>query len=631
MAIAQKAAQCALSLEGILQAAPTEDARQEWENQIFRFNLWSANNFVFAPIRASMDWRLRNAPLLESSMCELLEDLQSALIRHAAIMKTANHQGETDRDNSVSDTLEDLFRLSRAIRRSGILRRFVKIESYIEFDENGVNLTDEFRKGVERLLVFRLKDSPASQILRERVVNTICLRQQHFASLRAKWENGTVQPAANSPAPVQPRSSLGATFSVRGSIASSPSPDKKKERVSIPTIMTATTAQPERVKLARSIKSAVSVEHEEFECNEEDLPLPPKVPPDAAEYECPFCYMVCSSSEFWGERWKKHIVPDIMPYFCVFDDCPTTNTLFESGRDWLRHMRERHVVTGWTCMDQSHGTTLIFDTQSRFKDHMYTCHTGEFADDELDDITAASHQRLAPHNLVTTCLFCPIDITASIPTDRMMDHVAKHMLSLARVSVSWQMEGESSDSQSSQQYLVVRNPGGHVPIPRSRSRRPLDMEMMNSEGYTVHRGGSFGKRLQEDFPSVDDENYDTDEEYAPDDGSLPEGDWEFFDTLWRDVRQDLQLPPLGMETGNEASIPEVQQHVQRRDTGHEDPMEAELYSASDQSVASSIISASYKPPGTQDSEYPQNDRYQEYHYERRVREASPPRGRVLRR
>jgi hypothetical protein len=81
MAIAQKAAQCALSLEGILQAAPTEDARQEWENQIFRFNLWSANNFVFAPIRASMDWRLRNAPLLESSMCELLEDLQSALIR----------------------------------------------------------------------------------------------------------------------------------------------------------------------------------------------------------------------------------------------------------------------------------------------------------------------------------------------------------------------------------------------------------------------------------------------------------------------------------------------------------------------------------------------------------------------
>jgi hypothetical protein len=219
-------------------------------------------------------------------------------------MKTANHQGKTDRDNSVSDTLEDLFRLSRAIRRSGILRRFVKIESYIEFDENGVNLTDEFRKGVERLLAFRLKDSPASQILRERVVNTICLRQQHFAYLRAKWENGTVRPAANSPAPVQPRSSLGATFSVRGSIASSPSPDKKKEGVSIPTIMTATTAQPERVKLARSIKSAVSVEHEEFECNEEDLPLPPKVPPDAAEYECPFCYMVCPSSEFWGERWK---------------------------------------------------------------------------------------------------------------------------------------------------------------------------------------------------------------------------------------------------------------------------------------------------------------------------------------
>jgi hypothetical protein len=81
MAIAQRAAQCALGLEGILQLTATEDARLEWENQIFRFNLWSANNFVFAPTRASMDWRLRNAPLLESSMCELLDDLQSSLIR----------------------------------------------------------------------------------------------------------------------------------------------------------------------------------------------------------------------------------------------------------------------------------------------------------------------------------------------------------------------------------------------------------------------------------------------------------------------------------------------------------------------------------------------------------------------
>ncbi|KAL3447674.1 hypothetical protein BJX65DRAFT_307737 [Aspergillus insuetus] len=530
MAIAQKAAQCALCLEGISQAAPTEDARQEWENQIFRFNLWSANNFVFAPTRASMDWRLRNAPLLESSMCELLDDLQSSLIRCTAMMKKHTIQDAANHSIDVSDTLEELFRLSRAVRRSGILRRFVKIESYIEFDDNGINLTDEFRNGVERLIEYRLKGSPASQILQERVVNTICLRQQHFAYLRAKWEKRTAQPTAINPVPAQPRSSLGATFSVSGSISSCPRPGKPKERVPIPTVMTATTARPERLKTVRSLKSAMSAEHEDVEFSPEDLHF----------------------------HRRKHIVQDIMPYFCIFDDCPTTNTLFESGRDWLKHMRDRHVVSGWTCMDQSHSTTLVFDTESVFKDHMYTSHSGEFANDELDDIAAASHQRLAPHDLVTTCPFCPTDLANTIHTDTLMSHLAEHMLSLAQISVSWKMDGESSDSQSSRAGYSLRYPIG-LPSGRSRSRRPQYITIGRARQYFHMRRDSLTERLQLDFPSQDDDHNAPDEDYTPEDGFPPEGDMEFFNSLWRNVRQELQLPPL---TNPLPSLKELQDQPQ---------------------------------------------------------------------
>jgi hypothetical protein len=93
MAIAAKAAECARHLEMVAQAATSEEARQDWENQIFRFNLWSGNNFVFAPTRVSMDWRLRNAAVLESSMCELLDDLQSSLIRGGPLLtRLPNHR-----------------------------------------------------------------------------------------------------------------------------------------------------------------------------------------------------------------------------------------------------------------------------------------------------------------------------------------------------------------------------------------------------------------------------------------------------------------------------------------------------------------------------------------------------------
>lgn len=52
---------------------------QEMENQVFRFNLWIANECILAPSRASMDWRLRTAPQLQLTINELLYDLQNDL------------------------------------------------------------------------------------------------------------------------------------------------------------------------------------------------------------------------------------------------------------------------------------------------------------------------------------------------------------------------------------------------------------------------------------------------------------------------------------------------------------------------------------------------------------------------
>lgn len=53
---------------------------EEAENQLFRFNLWTSNNFIFGAERASMDWRLRNAAVLHSAMEDLLNDLKDNLI-----------------------------------------------------------------------------------------------------------------------------------------------------------------------------------------------------------------------------------------------------------------------------------------------------------------------------------------------------------------------------------------------------------------------------------------------------------------------------------------------------------------------------------------------------------------------
>ncbi|KAL3477431.1 hypothetical protein BJX99DRAFT_257460 [Aspergillus californicus] len=557
MGVAIKAAECSRRLEGILQAAASDDSRQDWENHIFRFNLWSENNFVFAPTRASMDWRLRNAALLESSVCELLDDLQSSLIRYAAVMQQARYREQADQHGAVGETLEELFRLSRAIRRSGILRRFVKVGSYVEYDEYGVNLTDEFRKGVERIIDFRLKGSRASHDLQQRVVDTICLRQQHFAYLRAKWEKGKPTSSVEIAAPALSRSTLGATFSVTGPVSLTASKTRKKELVTVrqvASVMTATTAQPDRMKRARSIKSAISVADAEVECNQEALPLPPKVPLNAVEHECPFCYMVCPLEDLSGDRWKKHVIQDIMPYFCVLEECPTPNTLFESGLGWLKHMKTQHVVTSWTCMDDSHDTTLFFDSDSAFKDHMHACHIHAFPEDELDEIAAASYQQLPVDNVITNCPFCSPDVDINLPSENIINHLAEHLVSLAQISISWQMDGEGNESHSSRatslsddihtrsyDYTVEWN-GRPVRVKAGRPYTYKDLERVHIYGTPSL---DLAIRKHRDFPSLEDEDYATDQEYhRGDHAEIQDIDGIYCHSMWQEVRQELYLPPL---------------------------------------------------------------------------------------
>ncbi|KAJ5995494.1 hypothetical protein N7481_002471 [Penicillium waksmanii] len=68
--------------------------------------------------------------------------------------------------SNVEDTLDQLFRFSRAVRRSGMLHRHVKIANHTEYGPDGVNLTSEFHTAISRIIDHYLKGCTASQELR---------------------------------------------------------------------------------------------------------------------------------------------------------------------------------------------------------------------------------------------------------------------------------------------------------------------------------------------------------------------------------------------------------------------------------------------------------------------------------
>ncbi|KAJ5730619.1 uncharacterized protein N7483_005127 [Penicillium malachiteum] len=248
-------------------------------------------------------------------MEDLLEDLNTSLLdRIKASLQDSTEYGIVGPEfESVEAILDQLFRFSRAIRRSGILHRLVKIANHIEYDADGVNLTATFHAGISRLVEHYLKGCTASEELRDRLVETICLRRQNFSYLKAQRESRSSRKPTKIPtqAASRARSTLTSSFSINMPVFTATRKIKPIDLDPIPelrqSVMTATTAQVENVPINHSIQSSVSTDQQQRD-NEEDalkleLPRPPEIPFGLREWECPYCLIVCPVEDFNLENW----------------------------------------------------------------------------------------------------------------------------------------------------------------------------------------------------------------------------------------------------------------------------------------------------------------------------------------
>lgn len=72
------------------------------------------------------------------------------------------------------------------------------------------------------------------------------------------------------------------------------------------------------------------------------VPPPPTKSEDGAPFECPYCFVIISIS---GDKaWARHVFNDLMPYICVFSNCPTPHRLYESRREWYFHLQNQHSI-----------------------------------------------------------------------------------------------------------------------------------------------------------------------------------------------------------------------------------------------------------------------------------------------
>ncbi|KAF5599301.1 meiosis-specific serine threonine kinase mek1 [Fusarium pseudoanthophilum] len=171
------------------------------------------------------------------------------------------------------------------------------------------------------------------------------------------------------------------------------------------------------------------------------LPPAPPLDPGQLEARCPYCHIVYPAKEFQHSRWRKHIIQDLQPYMCTWDDCPDADTMYGTRSAWLSHEAQTHRRI-FRCMN--HPETFL--SRDSLKSHLLSSHheLGEGQAEAMMDFGQASH----PESRVS----CPFCLSEGPFIRGLPNHMAYHQERLACFSATKQSldqeTGLSSDTAS---------------------------------------------------------------------------------------------------------------------------------------------------------------------------------------
>lgn len=138
---------------------------------------------------------------------------------------------------------------------------------------------------------------------------------------------------------------------------------------------------------------------------------------DLEDFICPYCCVSCHITSSHG--WKRHIMCDLEPYVCTFEDCARTNDMFKSREDWYNHEIQQHRLD-YSCNVKNHEKyTDIRD----FKSHMHKEHNVQF-----DDEQPQSQLSMFSRPTQRKSGICPLCIESTV---ELKSHLARHLERIA--------------------------------------------------------------------------------------------------------------------------------------------------------------------------------------------------------
>ena len=396
-----------------------------------RFRVWSANIGAHKVGRSSLDHRLREAPYLRVVVLKSLRRIQDLLsdAKDVSIEPQLSDDASTSDSNSIADSdefdeseelsdiskevaevVKSLYRLSMSIRTPSGNRRYIKSSSIDTsyFEANDIqHIQHMFPK--------------AAAFLCDRLGRAISRRRQYFR-YREAHSAKLAQHIDND----EDKSYLSDTSATELS-------GSRVINTVIPT--------PGRKTVdAFDTKSMVSDTSYATSADGADRSRWPAMPAEAVDGEpfiCPFCHLPIEVSI--TRDWRKHIVQDLEPYLCTFENCITSTEMYQSRGQWFQHEIQVHRQS-WIC--DGHCEESFRSEEDFLK------HTSQYSSNDLNDAQKAALlntcARPAAKESINACPLCKDNIEG---ISKLQKHLGQHLLDLSRFALPI-IEGDSGDDVS---------------------------------------------------------------------------------------------------------------------------------------------------------------------------------------
>ncbi|KAK0122810.1 hypothetical protein ONS96_009843 [Cadophora gregata f. sp. sojae] len=476
------------------------------EEQLARFSIWAANIGIFADGHASLDYRLRDSWEAKKLMLDLLGSLKNYLRRatdtvrdsddadgllnpsarsqetintgsqqilSASSILTSSYQASVTDDSisisvdqdrtpfeqrlhGVEQTIDRLYRLSVAIRKPSIINQNTKAATFLIRDEEGNDVSRQFEEFALAWITHTFQE--ASVFLRERLARSITLRRRRFMFRQHHQKKLGIKAVLNPPArPERPacvdldtESTAVARTIVDTSIQKV---EFKQKSLLKPALASQTSASRVHGKFRtedvfRPTTSRAPTEFSGTIVQQEAIGIsdPPKAVAGSKEFECPYCCMMLPMKEAMRSNWVRHVLNDLEPYVCVFEDCSDAHRLFWDRAAWLSHMQDTHTRQ-WTCRAPGH-KVIIFETEDGFEDHIRLDHANGFKESQLPWYKKRSQDSLLNN---TGSHSSQKQNRSKIVSEDVGKHLARHLQAISMKALPWQedVEEESSEKEAS--------------------------------------------------------------------------------------------------------------------------------------------------------------------------------------